>query len=85
VREQTPLKRLGIEPYDKAKWRDSDEVAFIADRVASGRAYKRNEQTQTVSRVQAPPAVAAAHGLPEGAEVYARARWSRKAPSRRTP
>ncbi|TFE57122.1 GntR family transcriptional regulator [Streptomyces sp. ICN441] len=74
VRQQTPLKRLGIERYDKAKWRDGDEVAFIADRVASGRAYKRGEQTQTVSRIVAPAAVAAAHGLPEGAEVYARAR-----------
>ncbi|MFE2548488.1 GntR family transcriptional regulator [Streptomyces sp. NPDC059355] len=74
VRQQTPLKRLGIARYDKAKWRDGDEVAFIADRVASGRAYKRGEQTQSVSRVPAPPLVAAAHGLPEGAEVYARAR-----------
>ncbi|WP_432018932.1 GntR family transcriptional regulator [Streptomyces sp. 1222.5] len=74
VRQQAPLKRLGIERYDKAKWRDGDEVAFIADRVASGRAYKRNDQTQTVSRIVAPAAVAAAHGLPEGAEVYARAR-----------
>ncbi|WP_413758381.1 GntR family transcriptional regulator [Streptomyces sp. MMBL 11-3] len=74
VRQQTPLKRLGIARYDKAKWRDGDEVAFIADRVASGRAYRRNEQTQKVSRVVAPPLVAAAHGLPEGAEVYARAR-----------
>ncbi|MEV3954798.1 UTRA domain-containing protein [Streptomyces albogriseolus] len=50
------------------------EVAFIADRVASGRTYKRNEQTQTVSRVPAPAVVAQAHGLPEGTEVYARAR-----------
>ncbi|MFJ2728761.1 UTRA domain-containing protein [Streptomyces collinus] len=74
VRERAPLKRLGIARYDKAKWRDGDEVAFIADRVASGRTYKRNEQTQTVSRVPAPAAVAQAHGLPEGAEVYARAR-----------
>ncbi|MZE79734.1 MULTISPECIES: GntR family transcriptional regulator [Streptomyces] len=74
VRQQAPLKRLGIMRYDKAKWRDGDEVAFIADRVASGRAYRRNEQTQTVSLVEAPPAVAAAHGLPEGAPVYARAR-----------
>ncbi|MGW2729050.1 GntR family transcriptional regulator [Streptomyces sp. NPDC001494] len=74
VRERAPLKRLGIARYDKAKWRDGDEVAFIADRVASGRTYKRNEQTQTVSRVAAPAAVAQAHGLPEGAEVYARAR-----------
>ncbi|MGW1034839.1 GntR family transcriptional regulator [Streptomyces antibioticus] len=74
VRQQAPLKRLGIERYDKAKWRDGDEVAFIADRVASGRAYKRNDQTQTVSRIVAPATVATAHGLPEGAEVYARAR-----------
>ncbi|MFI6021045.1 GntR family transcriptional regulator [Streptomyces sp. NPDC051287] len=74
VRQRVPLKRLGIGRYDKAKWRDGDEVAFIADRLASGRSYRRNEQTQTVSRVEAPPAVAAAHGLPEGAEVYARAR-----------
>ncbi|MEU3951786.1 GntR family transcriptional regulator [Streptomyces achromogenes] len=74
VRQQVPLKRLGIARYDKAKWRDGDEVAFIADRVASGRAYRRNEQTQTVSLVEAPPEVAAAHGIPEGAPVYARAR-----------
>ncbi|MFE9108929.1 GntR family transcriptional regulator [Streptomyces collinus] len=74
VRDRPPLKRLGIERYDKAKWRDGDEVAFIADRVASGRTYRRNEQTQTVSKVSAPPVVAAAHGLPEGADVYARAR-----------
>ncbi|MET7742089.1 GntR family transcriptional regulator [Streptomyces sp. NPDC005385] len=74
VRQQVPLKRLGIARYDKAKWRDGDEVAFIADRVASGRGYRRNEQTQTVSRVEASPLVSAALGLPEGAEVYARAR-----------
>ncbi|MEU2222618.1 GntR family transcriptional regulator [Streptomyces sp. NPDC018347] len=74
VRDRPPLKRLGIERYDKAKWRDGDEVAFIADRVASGRSYRRNEQTQTVSKVPAPAAAAAAHGLPEGADVYARAR-----------
>ncbi|MGE7388140.1 GntR family transcriptional regulator [Streptomyces sp. NPDC004126] len=74
VRAQTPLKRIGISRYDKAKWRDGDEVAFIADRVASGRAYQRGEQTQSVSLVEAPPAAAEAHGLPEGAQVYARAR-----------
>ncbi|MGW1835859.1 GntR family transcriptional regulator [Streptomyces sp. NPDC002067] len=74
VRQQVPLKRLGIARYDKAKWRDGDEVAFIADRVASQRGYRRNEQTQTIDLVKAPPVVAAAHGLPEGAEVYARAR-----------
>ncbi|MCP3822503.1 GntR family transcriptional regulator [Streptomyces sp. A3M-1-3] len=74
VRHQTPLKRLGISRYDKAKWRDGDEVAFIADRVASGRAYRRNEQTQSVSRIEAPPKVAEALGLPADTEVYARAR-----------
>ncbi|NEB72964.1 GntR family transcriptional regulator [Streptomyces fulvissimus] len=74
VRSQTPIKRLGISCYDKVKWRDGDEVAFIADRVESGRAYRRGEQAQNVSRIEAPPAVAAAHGLPAGAEVYARAR-----------
>ncbi|GGQ66259.1 GntR family transcriptional regulator [Kitasatospora griseola] len=74
VRAQAPLKRIGIERYDKAKWLHGDEVAFIADRVASGRAYQRNEQTQTVERVAAPALVAAAHGLPVDAPVYARAR-----------
>lgn len=74
VRPQAPLKRIGIERYDKAKWRDGDEVAFIADRVSSGRAYRRDEQTQSVSRIPAPPLVAEVYGLPEGAEVYARAR-----------
>jgi GntR family transcriptional regulator len=74
VRPQTPLKRLGVERYDKAKWRDGDEVAFIADRVASGRSYRRGEQTQSVARLKAPPVVAAAHGLSADAEVYARAR-----------
>ncbi|KIQ61994.1 GntR family transcriptional regulator [Kitasatospora griseola] len=74
VRPQNPLKRIGIERYDKVKWRDGDEVAFVADRVASGRAYRRGEQTQTVSRIVAPPVVAAAHNLPAGSEVYARAR-----------
>ncbi|MER8045276.1 GntR family transcriptional regulator [Streptomyces sp. NPDC094032] len=74
VRQRPPLKRLGIARYDKAKWRDADEVAFVADRVASGRAYQRGEQTQTVDRVAATTVVAAALDLPEGAEVYARAR-----------
>lgn len=74
VRQQAPLKRLGISRYDKAKWRDGDQVAFIADRVASGRAYHRGDQTQTVSRIEAPPAVAEAHGLPVGADVFARSR-----------
>ncbi|MFE2037853.1 GntR family transcriptional regulator [Streptomyces scopuliridis] len=74
VRKQTPLKRLGTGRYDKTKWRDGDEVAFIADRVASGRAYRRWDQTQTVSFGEAPPEAAAAHGVPAGSRLYARAR-----------
>jgi DNA-binding GntR family transcriptional regulator len=74
VRHQTPLKRLGVSRYDKAKWRDGDEVAFIADRVASGRPYNRGEQTQTVSRIEGSHLVTSALGLPDGAQVYARAR-----------
>lgn len=74
VRQQTPLKRLGIARYDKAKWRDGDEVAFIADRVASGRAYRRNEQTQTVGRVTASPLVAEKLDVAPDSEVYSRAR-----------
>lgn len=74
VRERVPLRRLGVTRYDKAKWRDADEVAFVADRVASGRSYRRGDQTQTVERVPASPLVADALGVPEGSDVYARAR-----------
>ncbi|MEV7217880.1 GntR family transcriptional regulator [Kitasatospora cineracea] len=74
AREQRPIKRLGIQRYDKAKWRDADEVAFIADRIASGREYQRTDQTQTVSRGPASRTVASGLGVPEGTEVYARAR-----------
>jgi GntR family transcriptional regulator len=42
--------------------------------VSGGAALRRGEQTQTVSRAAAQSAVADAHGLPVGAEVYARAR-----------
>ncbi|MFF7267885.1 UTRA domain-containing protein [Streptomyces cyaneofuscatus] len=52
----------------------SGPTAVSPDRVASGRAYRRNEQTQTVSLVETPLAASEAHGLPAGAEVYARAR-----------
>ncbi|MFE3829686.1 GntR family transcriptional regulator [Streptomyces sp. NPDC059092] len=74
VRQQAALKRLGIGRYDKAKWRDGDEVAFVADRVASGRTYRRGEQTQSVTLGEAPPEALAAYGLPTGTELYARAR-----------
>lgn len=74
VRPPTALKRLGIDRYDKAKWRDGDEVAFIADRVTSGRPHNRGDQTQTVSRIEATATIAVALGLPPGSDVYARAR-----------
>ncbi|MFJ5889183.1 GntR family transcriptional regulator [Streptomyces californicus] len=74
VRPPAALQRLGTDRYDKAKWRDGDEVAFIADRVASGRPHSRGDQTQTVSRVQATDTIAAALGLLPGSDVYARAR-----------
>ncbi|MFE9258577.1 GntR family transcriptional regulator [Streptomyces sp. NPDC006879] len=78
ARNRPPLKRLGMQRYDKAKWRDSDEVAFIADRVASGREYNRTDQTQTVKLVPASREAAAALGVPEGSDVYARARLVRE-------
>ncbi|MER5888372.1 GntR family transcriptional regulator [Streptomyces sp. NPDC001941] len=74
VRETSPLKRLGVARYDKAAWRDRDEAAFVAGRVASGWPYKRGVPTQRIGRVTAPAVVAAAYGLPEGAEVYAHTR-----------
>lgn len=74
VRLPAALQRLGIDRYDKAKWRDGDEVAFIADRVASGRPHNRGDQTQAVHRVEATATVATALGLQPGDEVYARAR-----------
>ncbi|MET9348949.1 GntR family transcriptional regulator [Streptomyces termitum] len=78
VREHVPLKRLGVARYDKAKWRDGDEVAFAADRLASGRTYRRGDQTQTVERTPAPALVAAALGVAEGDEVCVRARLVRE-------
>lgn len=74
ARERPKLKRLGMARYDKVRWRDNDEVAFIADRVDSGRTYERNEQTQTVEKVPAPSEAAEAYGLKPGTEVWARAR-----------
>ncbi len=78
VRPRPPLRRLGVDRYDKAKWRDCDQVAFIADRIASGRTWERNDQTQTVRRIPAPARVSAALGLPDEADVYERARLVRE-------
>ncbi|CAO5252339.1 GntR family transcriptional regulator [Frankia sp. AgKG'84/4] len=74
VRSRPPLRRLGIDRYDKAKWRNADLVAFAADRVASGRAWAPGDQTQTVRRVPASDDVAEALGVAPDSEVYERAR-----------
>src|SRR6476469_2274894 len=73
VRARPPMKRLGIERYAKSKWKFG-LVAFAADREASGRAWKRDDQTNEVSRVEAEAEVAEALGIEEGSPVVKRAR-----------
>jgi GntR family transcriptional regulator len=73
VRDRPPMKRLGVERYAKSKWKFG-LVAFAADREASGRAWKRDDQTNTVRRTKADARVAEALGIAEGADVYERAR-----------
>jgi GntR family transcriptional regulator len=73
VRPRPPMKRLGVERYAKSKWKFG-LVAFAADREASGREWKPGDQTQTIRTVEADAEVAEAYGLPEGAQVYERAR-----------
>lgn len=74
VRLQPRLRRLGIERYAKSKWKFGQLVAFAADREASGQAWKRDDQTNTVRQVEADPEVAAALRVDVGATVYERAR-----------
>lgn len=78
VRARPPMKRLGIERYAKSKWKFG-LVAFAADREASGRAWKRDDQTNEVSRVEADAEVAEALGVEEGSPVFKRARLIRDA------
>jgi GntR family transcriptional regulator len=73
VRARPPMKRLGVERYAKSKWKFG-LVAFAADREASGREWTPGDQTQRVRTVEADPEVAEAFGLPEGSQVYERAR-----------
>ena len=73
VRARPPMKRLGIERYAKSKWKFG-LVAFAADREASGRAWKRDDQTNRVQRIDADEDVATALGIEPGAPVYERAR-----------
>lgn len=73
VRARPPMRRLGVERYAKSKWKFG-LVAFAADREASGRAWKRDDQTNAVQRVEADHDIAAALGVDEGSPVYERAR-----------
>lgn len=78
IRRRPPMERLGVERYAKSKWKFG-LVAFAADREASGREWKPGDQTQTIRMVEADDEVAEAFGLPEGAQVYERARLVREA------
>lgn len=73
VRARPAMKRLGAERYAKSKWKFG-LVAFAADREASGRAWRRDDQTNKVRSVEADADVAAALGVDVGAPVYERAR-----------
>lgn len=73
VRARPPMRRLGIERYAKSKWKFG-LVAFAADREASGRAWKRDDQTNTVRRADADADTAEALGVEPGSPVYERAR-----------
>ncbi|GAA3436640.1 GntR family transcriptional regulator [Kutzneria kofuensis] len=73
VRERPPMKRLGIERYAKSKWKYG-LVAFAADREASGRDWKRGDQTNKVRKVRADSKVAEALSMKPGDVVYERAR-----------
>jgi GntR family transcriptional regulator len=74
VRERPPLTRLGADRYAKHRWKSDDVVAFAADREASGRPWRREDQVNTVRLTEADVEVAEALGLEPGASVYERAR-----------
>jgi len=73
VRPRPPMKRLGIERYAKSKWK-TGLVAFAADREASGRDWRFEDQTNTVRKVPAEQEVADALALPMNTLVYERSR-----------
>ena len=73
VRARPPMRRLGVERYAKSKWKFG-LVAFAADREASGRAWRRDDQTNTVRRAEADADAADALGIEPGSLVYERAR-----------
>lgn len=74
VRVRPPLTRLGAERYAKHRWKSDDMVAFAADREASGRPWRREDQTNEVRLTEADIEVADALGLEAGAPVYERSR-----------
>jgi GntR family transcriptional regulator len=78
VRTRPPMKRLGIERYAKSKWKFG-LVPFAADREASGRAWKREDQTNKVERIEADGDVAEALRIEPGSPVYQRARMIKDA------
>jgi len=73
VRARPPMKRLGVERYAKSKWKYG-LVAFAADREASGQTWKRDDQTNQVSKTKADIEVAEALAIEPGSPVYERAR-----------
>lgn len=77
VREQPPVRRLGIDRYAKSKWKFGDSTAVFADREASGLGWKRGDQTQTVELVTPPARAAEVLGVDPAVQVYARARTVR--------
>lgn len=74
VRERPPMKRLGVERYAKSKWKFGGVIAFAADREASGRPWKPEDQTNQTHKVSADKEVAEVFAISEGSPVYERAR-----------
>jgi GntR family transcriptional regulator len=73
VRARLPMRRLGIERYAKSK-RKFGLVGFVADREAFGRAWKRDDQANTVRLAEADADAAEALGVEPGPPLYERAR-----------
>jgi GntR family transcriptional regulator len=80
VRARPPMRRLGVQRYAKSKWKFG-LVAFAADREASGRAWKPDDQTNVVEQVKADSDTADALGVEVGSLVYERARLIKDAGS----
>lgn len=76
AQDKSPLKRNGMDRYDRANWLDQDDaVAFVVDRIASGEAYKLTDQVNEVDpNFSATPEIAEVLGLEPGARVVARGR-----------